>query len=150
MVIFELIIASITITGTLLGIYLLLRKFGNSLVKSFANDIQELFVSPTVKRGFSLMGKLGGEAYAGKELSKDLLKGAITQNYGAIKMFLEKATGFNLDDIIDEYGVGAIMQALQQFGIDPSKLLSGEIDINQLLGGKGLNSTKTYSYGSER
>lgn len=121
--------------------FLLLRKFGNSLILNIAEGLKEIFEKPTVKRGFALMGSLGGDARAQKNIEATLAKGFIDKNYGLIKMMGEKVLGLDVDDLIEEYGpeniIGAMQNLLPKLGINPQDLLKQ--------GAKGLNNPFSFS-----
>ncbi|MFX1476238.1 MAG: hypothetical protein ACFFCO_12285 [Promethearchaeota archaeon] len=72
-------------------------------------------ITPTVKKGFSMAGSLGGEAKAAKELQNRMAKGFIDTNFGELKMLAEQVLGIDVEDLMDQYGAPTVLKAVQGF-----------------------------------
>lgn len=100
-------------------------------IDSVGGALQELFIDPTVKKGFSLAGSLGGEAKAEgalvDQMAFDMLD---SPQFSAIRMGAE-ALGLDIEGYIEKNGAVKTLKAAQQLasiaGIDLLKL-----DLNNL------------------
>lgn len=134
------------------GIFILvLRKFSGELVAGiteFVENLEQGF-GAVVKRGYSLMGKAGGDSKAQSAIQNKLAKGFIDKNYGLIKIAADKIFGVDVDELIEEYGAVNIIQAIQQIapqmGVDLSNL--GDLNLSSLTSTVGAtNERKRYKY----
>lgn len=127
-----LVLVCLSIVVPVIAQVILLKSLGKQLsagINEFIENLNEQFINPTTKRAMSIVGKMGGDAKAVNAIKGKLAKGFIDQNYGVIKIVAEKVLGVDVDDLIDEYGAGNILTAIQDFapklGLDLSKGLKG-------------------------
>jgi len=112
----------------------LISEAGNTVL----NALEEVLVDPTVKKGFSLLGKLGGDAKAENLLVDSMATDMLdSPQFAAIRMGAS-TLGFDLDEYIEKHGAVKTLTAANQLG----KMLGIDItniDIGKLLQGGSLS-----------
>jgi len=110
----------------------LIAEAGNTVL----NSLEEVLVDPMVKKGFSLLGKLGGDAKAENMLVDSMATDMLdSPQFAAIRMGAS-TLGFDLDGYIEKHGAVKTMTAAAQLG----KMLGIDlmnIDLGALLGQAG-------------
>jgi len=87
-------------------------EFGEQFAEKLNTSLSD-FITPMVKKGFSLAGSLGGEAKAVKELQGKLATNFIDNNYGELKMLAESVLGISFDELIEDYGAPTVIKTIQ-------------------------------------
>jgi len=122
----------------------LIADAGNTVLNAF----QEILIDPTVKKGFSLVGKLGGDAKAENMLVDSMATDMLdSPQFAAIRMGAS-TLGFNLDEYIEKHGALKTLSAMQTLGRAIGIDLTN-IDLGSLLGGvqQGGGSGPIYGQG---
>jgi len=102
---------------------------------NFIKGLEET-ISPTVKKGFSLAGKLGGDTKAIGNIQAKMATGFINKNYGTLKMVAQEVLGIDVDDMIETYGAANVIKAVQGLG----GLLPAGGNLGSLFGGNPQNN----------
>lgn len=110
---------------------LMIDEHMQNAIDSVGDALGELFIDPTVKKGFSLAGTLGGQAKAEgalvDEMANDMLD---SPQFSAIRLAAE-GIGLDIEGYIEKHGAIKTLQAAQQLakvaGIDLMK-----VDLSQL------------------
>lgn len=95
-------------------------------IDSVGEALGELFIDPTVKKGFSLAGSLGGEAKAENAIVDSMATDMLdSPQFSAIRMGAE-AIGLDIEGYIEKHGAIKTLSAAQQLakvaGIDIMKI----------------------------
>jgi len=111
------------IIAIVIGYIFITRRYIPKLIQNVLNDvgenlsesIKEIFVNPTVKKGFTLAANLGGEAVQVKAVEKKLAEGALDTQLGGLKIIAKQVLGIDIDEMVEEYGATAVLQAANNF-----------------------------------
>lgn len=114
-------------------------------IDSVGEALQELFIDPTVKKGFSLAGTLGGEAKAESGIIDQMAMDMLDSPQFAAARLGAEALGLDIEGYIEKHGALKTIKAAQQLasmaGIDLMKL---DLSNLSLPGGNQSSGTNPY------
>jgi len=130
------------------GIFALYKLKG--FMAQAIGDVADNFIeglAPTMKKGFSLAGSLGGDAKSVKSIQNKVAKGFINENYGGLKMLAEKMVGIDVDELIEDYGAANVIKAIQGLGLLKSGQGSGQGLLSGLIPSNNPEAPSKNPYG---
>lgn len=116
-------------------------------IDAVGGTLQELFLDPTTKKAFSILGSQGGEARAEKAVVDSMAMDLIdSPQFSAIRMGAE-ALGLDIEGYIEKHGAIKTLTAAQQLakvaGLDIMKM---DLSSLSLPGGSGAPSSGSNPY----
>lgn len=116
---YELIIAIACQIMAIIALFIYVdRRYLPNLIQNVIDDVSEEFKStfaePNVKKAFSILGKQSGDARSVRAVQDNIATNVIDQQLGGLKMIAGQL-GFDVDEMIEQYGATSVLQGIQQF-----------------------------------